>query len=71
VVARRLAARHGHVFPAQLLGTQFDTLEPPQPDEHVITVIPADDPADTVASISAILWPGHPASPGGDHEAET
>jgi carbohydrate kinase (thermoresistant glucokinase family) len=71
VVARRLAARHGHFFPAQLLGTQFDAFEPPQPDEHVITVIPADDPADTVASIIAILWPGTSAVPGGDHEAET
>jgi carbohydrate kinase (thermoresistant glucokinase family) len=81
VVARRLAARHGHFFPAQLLGTQFDALEPPQPDEQrVMTVTPADDPADTVASIIALLWPddsaglgasGTSASAGGDHETET
>ena len=65
VVAQRLAARHGHFFPAQLLASQFDALEPPQPDEHVITVIPADDPADTVASIIALLWPGHAATSSG------
>ena len=29
VLARRLAARHGHFFPEQLLSTQFDALEPP------------------------------------------
>ena len=79
VLARRLAARHGHFFPAQLLSTQLDALEPPQPDEHVITVTPADEPADTVASIIAILWPGEggssgaagvPGPSGGEHEAE-
>ncbi|MGD0608711.1 MAG: gluconokinase [Streptosporangiaceae bacterium] len=77
VLARRLAARHGHFFPAQLLGTQFDALEPPQPtEEHVITIVPASDPAATVASILAVLCPagGSPGAcdaVGGDHEAET
>jgi len=42
VLARRLAARHGHFFPEQLLSSQFDALEPPAPDERVI----------------AVLWPG-------------
>ena len=61
--------------PEQLLGTQFDALEPPQPDEHVITVVPAGEPAATVASIIALLFPdegvGSGASGrGGDHEAE-
>ncbi len=76
VLARRLAARHGHFFPQQLLGTQLDALEPPGPDERVLTVIPADDPADTVASIIAVLWPdkdagaGASGAAGGDHEAE-
>ena len=45
VLARRLAARHGHFFPEQLLGTQFAALEPPEPDEHVLTLVPAGDPA--------------------------
>ena len=76
VIARRLAARHGHFFPGQLLGTQFDALEPPQPDERVLTIEPADDPADTVASIIAVLWPSGlwPSGlgpSGGEHEAET
>jgi len=76
-LARRLAARQGHFFPEKLLGTQLDALDPPQPDEHVISVADAGDPADTVASIIAVLWPGEGAVSGasgvggGDHEAET
>ncbi len=68
VLALRLAARPGHFFPGQLLGSQFDVLEPPGPDERVLSIVPADDPAGTVASIIAVLWPD--GSPGGDHEAE-
>jgi gluconokinase len=71
LIARRLAARHGHFFPEKLLGTQFDALEPPQPGERVLTVVPADDPADTVASIIAILWPSGLEPPGGELEADT
>jgi gluconokinase len=64
-VARHLAARHGHFFPAQLLNTQFDALEPPQPDETGVTVVPlADNPADTVAAIIAIVRPGEAAGRG-------
>lgn len=76
VLDRRLAARHGHFFPEQLLGTQLDALEPPGPDERVISVVPAGEPADTVASIIAVFWPDDPAGSGasgvagGDHEAE-
>jgi gluconokinase len=66
VLARRLAARHGHFFPEQLLSSQFDALEPPAPDERVLTVVPADDPAATVTQIMALIWPGQD----GDHEAE-
>jgi len=76
VLARRLAARHGHFFPRQLLDSQFDALEPPQPGENVVTIVPADEPAATVASILAVLWPagdspGARDAAGGDHEAET
>ncbi len=81
-LARRLAARHGHFFPEKLLGTQLDALDPPQPDEHVISVLEGDEPAGTVASIIAILWPGEngpgegtgsgaSGAAGGDHEAKT
>jgi len=57
LLARRLADRHGHFFPAQLLDSQFDSLEPPQPDEHTVTVVEHSDdrPADTVASIIRLL----------------
>jgi gluconokinase len=65
VLARRLAARPGHFFPEQLLGSQFTDLEPPQPDERVLTVVPSGDPDTTVTSIVAVLFPQ-----GGDHEAQ-
>jgi gluconokinase len=64
-LARRLAARHGHFFPGQLLGSQFADLEPPQPGERVLTVTPAADPQTTADSIIAVLFPQ-----GGDHEAQ-
>ena len=55
VLARRLAARHGHFFPEELLSSQFDALEPPAPDERVLTVVPADTPAATVEKVIAVL----------------
>ena len=77
-LARRLAARHGHFFPEKLLGTQLGALDPPQPDEHVISVAEADEPVGTVTAIIAALWPDGKApgaapvsgTAGGDHEAE-
>ncbi|MDQ2811010.1 MAG: gluconokinase [Actinomycetota bacterium] len=54
-LAERLAARQGHFFPGQLLGTQFDAFEPPQPGERAVSIVPAGDPAATVASIIAVL----------------
>ncbi len=48
VLARRLAARHGHFMPASLLDSQLATLEPPGPDEHPMAV----DVAGTVAEIA-------------------
>jgi gluconokinase len=65
VLARRLAARHGHFFPEQLLGSQFADLEPPAPDEPVLTVTSAGDPQATADAIIAVLFPQ-----GGDHEAQ-
>ncbi|MCP4616698.1 MAG: gluconokinase [Bradyrhizobium sp.] len=38
LIARRLASRKGHFMPADLLDSQFRTLEPPEPDECAITV---------------------------------
>jgi gluconokinase len=45
LIGRRMAARKGHFFPARLLDSQFRDLEPPQPDEHVLSV-PIDGPAE-------------------------
>jgi gluconokinase len=56
---QRLAARHGHFFPERLVGSQFDALEPPGPDEPRVTVVASGgDPADTVAAIIGIVRPG-------------
>lgn len=38
LIAKRLAARKGHFMPADLLDSQFRTLEPPKPDEGAVTV---------------------------------
>jgi gluconokinase len=66
VIARRLATRVGHFFPEQLLRSQLEAMEPPGLDERVIRVVPSDDPADTVTSIIAVLFPGE----GAHHETE-
>jgi gluconokinase len=75
VLARRLTDRHGHFFPAQLLKSQLDALEPPQPDEHTVIVVEhsEDRPADTVTKIMGLLRLGDgvgSGASGGEHEAE-
>jgi gluconokinase len=55
VVARRLTTRHGHFFPLQLLDSQFEALEPAGPGERAVSIVPADDPAQTVADIIAVF----------------
>jgi len=49
--ARRLAARRGHFFPALLLDSQFDILEPPRPDENVLVLAAGGTPDELVAEI--------------------
>ena len=56
VLARRLAARHGHFFPEKLLDSQLETLEPPAPDERVRIVTEEGDAAQTAAKIVALVW---------------
>ena len=55
----RLAARAGHFFPAALLDSQLETLEPPQPDEdygiRMLVLRAGQDPADIVSVITAWL----------------
>lgn len=38
LIEARMAARKGHFMPASLLDSQFQTLEPPMPDEQAVTV---------------------------------
>ena len=66
-IDRRLGRREHHFFPEELAGSQFDLLEPPQPDERSVTVVPAGNLEDTVTSIVGMV----PACAlGGDHEAQ-
>ncbi len=54
---RRLLTRTGHFFPEKLLDSQLQAVEPPAPDERVLTVVEKGDAADTAAEIIAALWP--------------
>jgi gluconokinase len=55
VAAARLAARHGHFFPAQLVDSQFRDLEPPDETERVIVVDAEHPPSEVMADIIARL----------------
>ena len=61
VAAARLAGRHGHFFPEQLLDSQLRDLQPPGPDERVL-IVDASQPADDMAAeIARRLDAGPPA----------
>ncbi|MGV0743438.1 gluconokinase [Mycolicibacterium sp. XJ870] len=47
VIGRRQASRPGHFMPAALLASQFDTLEPLEPDERG-TIIDVDQDIDSI-----------------------
>ena len=49
VVERRMSRRKGHYMPVSLLRSQFDALEVPGADEHVVTV-DAEAPIESVAA---------------------
>jgi gluconokinase len=51
VLTRRMAARHGHFFPAKLLESQLRELEPPTPDEDPLCVSADAAPAQTIQKI--------------------
>jgi carbohydrate kinase (thermoresistant glucokinase family) len=55
VIKRRLLARHGHFMPAELLKSQFETLEEPTSDEHPVTVRVGKPPPAVVDEIAAAL----------------
>ena len=50
---QRLSDRRGHMFHADMLGSQLSTLEPPAPDEDVLMVQSAGTPDQTVDRIIA------------------
>jgi gluconokinase len=47
LIGKRLAARHGHFFPKQLLDSQFADLEAPGPDEDPV-VVSVDGPPERI-----------------------
>jgi carbohydrate kinase (thermoresistant glucokinase family) len=66
LIAKRLVARHGHFFTASMLDSQFADLEPPQPDEQVLTISVDGTPAEVVqAIIDGLHLPADPAKPPG------
>jgi gluconokinase len=55
VIAERLAARSGHFMPAELLGSQFDALQPPVAEPDVVTVDVAGTPAQVLHRVIGAL----------------
>lgn len=55
ICAARLAARHGHFFGADLLDSQFATLELPRPPEPVDLVPATGSPDETADDVVALL----------------
>ena len=55
LVEKQLHSRHGHFMDANLLQSQFDDLEEPQPDENVLTIELGRTPKEIVESIEAKL----------------
>jgi carbohydrate kinase (thermoresistant glucokinase family) len=61
LIAARLAKRHGHFMPKDLLHSQFQTLEEPGPDERPITVSIAPTPEEIAATILTKLQTQSPS----------
>jgi gluconokinase len=57
-LAQRMAGRTGHYMPPSLLDSQLATLEPPQFDEHALTLDIARAPAQLVQATLAWLRAG-------------
>ena len=55
LVEKQLHSRHGHFMDANLLQSQFDDLEEPQPGENVLTIELGRTPEDIVKRIKAEL----------------
>jgi len=61
LLAQRMAGRQGHYMPPSLLASQLATLEPPQDDEHALTLDVAHDPQQLVHETLAWLGRSHAA----------
>jgi gluconokinase len=55
LVEKQLRSRHGHFMDANLLQSQFDDLEEPQPDDNVLTIELGRTPEEIVNQIEAKL----------------
>ena len=55
LVEKQLRSRHGHFMDANLLQSQFDDLEEPQPDENVLTIELGRTPGKIVEKIKTKL----------------
>ena len=55
LVEKQLRSRHGHFMDANLLQSQFDDLEEPQPDENVLTIELRRPPKEIAERIEAKL----------------
>ena len=53
LIAQRLAARRGHFMPPSLLGSQFQTLEEPSPDEDAWVYDVSSSPEEIIAALMA------------------
>lgn len=60
VIGRRITARHGHYMKPEMLASQFNDLERPEPDEQVTTIEVRGTPAEVVDHVIEAL--GLPAS---------
>jgi gluconokinase len=58
LVEKQLRSRRGHFMDPDLLQSQFDDLEEPQPDEHVLTVELGGTPEEIVHEIKTKLHLG-------------
>jgi gluconokinase len=56
VLAQRMAGRSGHYMPPSLLASQLATLEPPQADEHALTLDVTQPPEQLLQR--ALAWLG-------------
>jgi carbohydrate kinase (thermoresistant glucokinase family) len=68
ILTERLAHRHGHFFPRQLLDAQLADLEEPTPEEHAIIIPIGQSPERTMDMILTAL--GMTSGTGGDRAVQ-